>query len=538
MTASSRSAGAVLGSGELGLQICPAPAISTPDSQTVSLGNGANRRRIRIAVYSVTMFLSASLLFWLEPMFSKMVLPVLGGSSAVWSMAMVVFQGLLLTGYLYAHFLTRWLSVRQATAVHIAILAAATLSLPIAIAAGFQSPPVHDVSLWVIALYLASVGLPCFALSANSPLLQAWYARSETEDAANPYFLYRASNFGSFSVLLAYPFLIEPAFALSVQSRLWSVGYGVLALAIAACGAMTWQTPPRSQIRRPIPIARSVTTWREKLIWVALGFVPSGLLVAVTAHIATDVASEPFLWIMPLALYLLSFVFAFSEKPLVPGATMLALQPFAVAWLVVLLLWSGKINWGTALFGHLAAFFVAAMVCQTQLYQRRPPASELTQFYVWMSLGGVLGGSFAALIAPQIFRSVLEYPLLAFAALLVRPGIWTTSQAVWIRDAILVAVLATVPAIFFSLVGAPAGKFVIGVMVLAGFMAFQDRHPVRLLGLAAILFVATNLYDPLQNTVYRARSFYGAYKVAELNNGKFRVLYHGTTAHGAEQILR
>jgi spermidine synthase len=501
----------------------------------VTRGIGANHRRILVAVYSASIFLSASLLFWLEPMFSKMVLPVLGGSSAVWSVAMVVFQGLLLAGYLYAHLLTRCVNVRQATVIHIAVLAVATLSLPIRIASSFQSPPVHDVSLWVMALFLGSVGLPCFALSANAPLLQAWYAQSKTGDAANPYFLYRASNFGSFAVLIVYPFLIEPSFALSVQSRLWSLGYGALALAIATCGAMIWKAPPQTSVRSPAAISRSATTLREKFIWVALGFIPSGLLVAVTAHIATDVASEPFLWIMPLALYLLTFVFAFCDKPILPGKTMLGLQPFAIAWLAVLLLWSDKINWGIALFGHLAAFFVAAMVCQTRLYQRRPPASELTQFYVWMSLGGVLGGSFAALVAPQIFRSVLEYPLLGFATLLVRPDIWKAPRQVWIKDTSYVALLAA-PAAFLLIFGAPVAYILVTIMALAGAMAFQGSRPVRLLALAAVIFLVTNLYDPLQNTIYRARSFYGAYKVAELNNAKFRVLYHGTTAHGAEQI--
>jgi hypothetical protein len=200
----------------------------------------------------------------------------------------------------------------------------------------------------------------------------------------------------------------------------------------------------------------------------------------------------------------------------------------------MLLLWSERTPWGISLIGHLLAFFVAAMVCQGEMYRRRPEPAQLTQFYAWMAFGGVLGGMFAALLAPQIFPTVLEYPLLALGALMVRPSMWTTPRAVWLKDAAFVAVLAVALTVPFFVLGSPVAYFAVTVMAMAALLAFQGGHPARLLGFGAILLLATNLYDPSQSIVYRARSFYGVYKAVDIDKGKFRVLYHGTTAHGAE----
>jgi hypothetical protein len=487
-----------------------------------------------VALYSVAAFLSAALFFCIEPMFSKMVLPTLGGSAAVWSVAMVVFQGLLLAGYVYAHLLTRHLGLRHAALVHVCVLTAAALFLPIGIANGFGAPPESGVSLWLVALFLASVGMPCFALSANAPLLQAWFTRTGSENAPNAYLLYRASNLGSFAILIAYPFLVEPRFALSEQSHLWSIGYVALVFAIAGCAAMAMRAPAgaagpvREQVQAPAP-------WRRKLQWAVLGFIPSGLLVAVTAHITTDVASGPFLWIMPLAIYLLTFVFAFTDKPLISGRFMLAVQPLMVGVLAQLLLWTSKVDWGLSLAGHLAGFFVAAMVCQDQLYRLRPAPAQLTGFYAWMSLGGVLGGAFAALAAPHLFRSVLEYPLLAFAALLIRPDLLFAPRSVWLKDGAFVAVLAVAVSVSIWALSGNVTYYIACILGLGVVLALQWRNPVRIVGIAAIILGATNLYEP-QHTVYRARSFYGVYRAVDVENGRYRVLYHGTTAHGAERI--
>jgi len=227
--------------------------------------------RLASLVFSGAIFLSASLLFWVEPLFSKMVLPVLGGTSAVWSVAMVVFQGLMLAGYVYAHLLTRYLQLRQALLVHLITLACAALSLPIAIAGGFQTPPQDGLSLWLVGLFLSSIGLPFFALAANAPLLQAWFARSNSQNA---YLLYRASNLGSFLVLLAYPFLIERSIGLDAQSHLWSVGYFALTMAIIASGLLALRAPAlatAAAVRAPVP----AVAWRDRFLWAVLGFIPS-----------------------------------------------------------------------------------------------------------------------------------------------------------------------------------------------------------------------------------------------------------------------
>jgi hypothetical protein len=488
-----------------------------------------------VSLYSATIFLSAALFFCIEPMFSKMVLPTLGGSAAVWSVAMVVFQGLLLAGYVYAHLLTRHLTLRHAAFVHVCVLTAAALFLPIGIAQSFGAPPKSGVSLWLIGLFLASVGMPCFALSASAPLLQAWFARTGPEHGQKAYLLYRASNLGSFAILIAYPFAVEPRLALSEQSHLWSIGYIALVFAIGACAMVAMRAPDAAPLAAPEPL-HIAASWQRKFQWAALGFIPSGLLVAVTAHIATDVASGPFLWIMPLAIYLLTFVFAFTDKPVVSARLMLGVQPLTVAILAQLLLWTSKIDWGLSLAGHLAGFFVAAMVCQGQLYRLRPEPAQLTGFYAWMSLGGVLGGAFAALAAPHLFDRVLEYPILAFAALLVRPDLHSASRSVWVKDGAFVAIVAAVVAVPLLFLSAGVTYFIACVLGLGIVLALQWRHPVRVVGIAAVVLGAINLYEPSQDIIYRARSFYGVYKAVDVENGRYRVLYHGTTAHGAERI--
>ena len=507
---------------------------------------GASRRTASadVAVFAATIFLSAGLLFGLEPMFSKMVLPLLGGSAAVWSTAMAVFQGLLLAGYLYAWLITSRLPLKLAILVHMAVLAAAGFFLPVAVSAAFSSPPQATISLWLVALFLASIGAPFFAVAANAPLLQAWFARTGHADAADPYFLYRASNLGSFAVLIAYPFAIEPEWGLAAQSRLWMAGYVLLALGMIASGAFALRTGPREAAAAPDgAIADAAIPWRRRAEWAVLGFVPSGLLIAVTAQISTDVASAPFLWIVPLALYLLTFVLAFTPRPVIRLEWMLAAQPVAIAAVAVLLFWPGIINWGIALLGHLAAFFIAAMICQALLFRSRPPAAALTEFYAWMSFGGVLGGIFTALIAPHIFDTVLEYPLLILCAFAIRPDVRAAWRASLRRDAAFVTILvALATATYFAAIGIRTDlglKYYAFIAVAAAAsLPFLVRVPLRLMGIAAALLLATSLFPPGQDSVYRGRSFFGAYKVLSRDHGKFHVLYHGTTPHGAEQMTR
>ena len=273
-----------------------------------------------LVVYTMAIFVSALLLFSVQPLFTKMVLPRLGGSPAVWSVAMVFFQSLLLGGYAYAHYLMKLQNRVIPVVVHLALLALALLTLPLSIATGWGEPPTSGYAFWLLGLFAISIGLPFFALAANNPLLQAWFVRTGHPDGPDPYFLYASSNIGSFLALLSYPFLLEPIFTLRTQNLIWTGGYGLLIFLIAGCGVLLLRSPanaaalnmPEDDADAPAP------SWLLRARWIFLAAVPSGLLIAVTAHISTDVAAAPLLWVLPLSLYLLTWVLVFQSRPLLP----------------------------------------------------------------------------------------------------------------------------------------------------------------------------------------------------------------------------
>src|SRR6476660_3327116 len=330
-----------------------------------------------LATFTAAIFVSAALLFMVQPMFTKMVLPRLGGAPSVWSVAIVFFQGALLAGYAYAHWLTRYAPGRASVVIHVVVTIGAVFALPLSIAAGWARPPESGEALWLMGLFTASIGLPFFALAANSPLLQAWFARTDHPAADDPYFLYGASNIGSFLALVSYPSVIEPFVGLKDQAELWSLGFGLFIALLIACGALLWRAPDKSAQRAAADAADPPPTWRDAAFWVALAAVPSGLLVAVTAHISTDVAAVPLLWVLPLALYLLTFVIVFARRPIIPHRLVVAVQPLFIIGLVAV---------------HLAVFFVNALMCHGELARTRPPPQHLTAFYLWMATGGVVGG--------------------------------------------------------------------------------------------------------------------------------------------------
>ena len=492
-------------------------------------------------IFAITLFLSAALLFGVEPMFAKMILPRLGGSAAVWSVAIAFFQTTLLLGYLYAHILTRYFSFITAAAVHFGVLAIALLSLPIAVFPAFHEPPPGGEDIWLIGLFAASVGLPFFAVSATAPLMQAWFARTETKNAQNPYVLYGASNVGSFAALLAYPFLIEPALTLRQQSHWWTMGFIALAVLIAGCASGVLRSDPvpwRREGERVDLVHR--TTARDRASWTLFAFVPAALMVAVTAHIGAEVVSAPFLWVVPLALYLATFVLVFRTREIAVFPVLVRLQPTLTAGVAVFIV-AISIPPQISLVVHLAAFFVAAMVCHQALYRRRPAASDLTSFYLYMSLGGALGGVFAALVAPHLFKTVAEYPILLILALLARPGLFDTPGAVWKKEALpilAVGAAALAPSLLFG--GGVRGQalFLAALVALIVLIQWQAARPIRLIALTALLFALVRVYEPgvAPHAVY-ARSFYGVHKVVDTEDGRARVLVHGTTTHGAERLI-
>ncbi len=496
----------------------------------------ASSFRLLLAAYTTAIFVSAALLFVVQPLFAKMVLPKLGGTPAVWSVAMVFFQTMLLAGYAYAHALTKFVPGRISVVIHLVVTIAAVVALPLGIAAGWGSPPATGPEFWLLGLFAVSIGLPFFALSANGPLLQAWFARTGHPQAKDPYFLYAASNVGSFLALLAYPFVIEPFTRLPQQTMGWTVGFYALIVLLAVCGVFLL----RSRDALPDIAADDAAppTFRDALIWIALAAVPSALLIAITAHISTDVAAAPFLWVVPLALYLATFVIAFQSRPILPHRFVTFIAPIAIILLVVSLALGAADQIVVLIALNLVGFFVLALMCHGELARRRPPARYLTSFYLYLSLGGVIGGVFAGIVAQHLFSWVAEYPLLIVLAALCRPGLaWPRSKveiAAWV--AIIAGAAFALYAAYgwrYEFVESAFNLWVAALLVLAfGF----SHYVLTFAGIIATSLMFVVLFGADAGRRDFVRSFFGVHKVMESDGGQFRILKHGTIEHGAQRI--
>jgi hypothetical protein len=493
-----------------------------------------------LATFAGAILVSAALLFMVQPMFTKMVLPRFGGAPSVWSVAIVFFQTTLLAGYAFAHLLTRYLPGWRSVFVQLAVMLAAVTLLPLAIAVGWERPPAVGEAFWLIGLFTVSIGLPFFALAANSPLLQAWFAGTRHPVAEDPYFLYAASNMGSLLALVTYPVAFEPFMRLTDQAKLWSIGFYVLIVMIAVCGVIAWRFSDRVRgTATNDAVALMPPTWRQAARWIGLAAVPSGLLVAVTAHISTDVAAVPLLWVLPLALYLLTFVIVFSRRPIIPHRLVLAVQPLFVIALVAALLFNkpdrplGTIVGVVVL--HLAVFFVCALMCHGELARTRPASKFLTSFYCWIAVGGVIGGVAVGLIAPHVFNWVAEYPILLALTLLCRPGRAPNSigRGYLFAGLAILASLLIITTIHQVRISEDAYTWIFGVL-LATCTLFW-RMPLPFAALVAFLPLASHNIIDRPRTIF-LRSFYGVAKVGDSPNGQFRVLTHGTTLHGAQRI--
>ena len=498
-------------------------------------------------LFTVTTFVSALLLFSIQPMFAKMVLPVLGGSPSVWAVALCFFQGALLAGYCYAHLVIRLLGARNSGFVHLVVCLLAFVVLPIGLPASWIEPPPGEPYLWQLGLFTVGVGLPFFAVAANAPLLQAWFAATGHPHGRDPYFLYAASNLGSLIALLSYPILLEPAFGLKALSGIWTGGFVVLIvmLVVAFIAVRAGSGNPAGadiatadrQSERPAP------TWSARLSWIGLALVPSALLTAFTTHVTTDVASAPLLWVLPLALYLFTFVLVFRERSLIPMPLLLVAHLASVIGALLVLSQTIREGWFITAGTGLAVFFTSAMVAHRTLYDARPNAAHLTEFYLWMSLGGVLGGLFAALIAPKIFSEVFEYPLLLALSMACRPRALKISFKD--RDELLVLWLLVATGTL-ALIWGPwiAARFDIGfgrygvttAMVAAlglALVAFW-KWPPRQLVMALLMFAAIAFYPSGVKRGEAQRSYFGVYRVGPA--GDYNILMHGTTLHGAQRV--
>ncbi len=490
-----------------------------------------------VILYTCAIFLSAALLFSMQPMFTKMVLPVLGGSPSVWSVAMVFFQSLLLAGYAYAHVVATRLTKRQGALTHLLLLAAAAATLPIALRGGDAPAAGADPSLWLIGVFSLSVGLPFFALSSHGPLLQAWFARSGHARAKDPYFLYAASNIGSFAALLGYPVVIEPFLGLSLQSEKWSIGFIGLAALIAGAGLLGESEKDQAKPEH----AASKLPLSLKAKWTALAFAPSGLLVAVTAHMSTDISSAPLIWVIPLGLYLISFPLAFRAR--------------TSSWdhaSVCVLAWSGAV----ALMGlaagslgalgglimaifHLCFFFASALVCHRALYESRPHGAQLTSFYLCLSLGGMLGGLFAGLAAPLLFSSLAEYPMLIVAAITCTPQALSQLKAMHRQEMLKFTLLFAIGASLLVVIelrtslGLQARLLLLLLIGLPIMINWRLRGRTLLMTALAVVAIL-GLKAFTQGESYR--SFFGVTRIVDGDDGAVRYMMHGSTLHGAIRL--
>lgn len=521
---------------------------------TLDTASGLPADRLTPALFALAIFTSASLVFVVQPMVTKLVLPMLGGSPSVWNTSMVFFQTALLAGYGYAHGLQRIGSIKLQVGIHLALLLLAGLFLPLHINEWLGDPDPSAPIGWLLGTLALSVGAPFAVLSATAPLLQAWYARVRAgyPDGKNPYVLYAASNLGSFLALLSYPIVIEPLTTLSGQRLGWTGGYVAFMLMVVLLAFVVWRR--RLDISaEPAPLERSAPmTWMDKGILILLAAAPSSLMLGVTTHLSTDVASAPFLWVIPLALYLLTFVIAFQNRPWIPLPITLVIQA-AVGAVCVLIVAFRSANWGMAFGVHLTAFFFTTLMCHQLLAARRPAPDRLTEFYLLMSLGGVVGGAFTALIAPTVFNMVWEYPLVLVLVGLARPwgkGPIGRAEVIALVVAGLVALSPILLSAWLNANDGPRGTFhqmfpggigqVAMVMLIpAAICAFLVRDRA-LVFTAILLMIAASAqwiargYD----WSYSERSFFGVMRVANVPDpqmgGDVHVMMHGTTLHGAQ----
>ncbi|HUN81594.1 MAG TPA: fused MFS/spermidine synthase, partial [Phycisphaerae bacterium] len=435
------------------------------------------------------------------------------------------------------------LAPRKQMIVHLCLLGVAALALPIALSSSAEPPAQSNPIPWLLWTLLITAGLPFIVVSASAPILQKWFERSGHALSHDPYFLYAASNVGSLSALLGYPLAVEPHFNLSSQTTIWTTGYLLLIVAFLACGGFAWR---RAKALPSLTIDEDCNApapgWSRRLHWIALAAVPSSLMLGVTTHITTNVAAVPLLWVIPLAVYLLSFILVFARRPVLPHSWCVRSLPYLVVLLGLLFFAPPQeLGWYVIPL-HIIVFFAAAMVCHGELAATRPAPRHLTEFYLWMSFGGVLGGLFNALVAPSVFDAVIEYPIAVIAALMLMPRAKGARGAFWLDlcmplgVAFIAAALVTGMKIFNAPVTYLTMMIVFFVPALLCFQ-FKER-PLRFaLSYAAILLVTASYSRSASGDVQLVeRNFFGVKKVMFSPDHRMKLLAHGTTNHGCQSV--
>jgi hypothetical protein len=507
------------------------------------------------ALFALGTFLGAAVLFLVQPIVARMALPLLGGSPAVWSTCMVFFQAVLLAGYAYAHLLERRCRPRVQTAVHVAVLATGVLFLPMQLSAIFGPSPHGAPVRWLLGTLVASIGFPFFALATTGPLLQRWFHLSGHPEGRDPYYLYAVGNLGSLAALLTYPLVVEPSLGLSAQTLLFSTGYVVFALLMAASAALVWKRARATQQLEETASPGAVVPWRSRLLWVLLAFVPSSALLAVTQYLSTDLAVFPLLWVLPLAVYLTTFILAFSRRSWLPpawwsaGLALAAVGVVASFWVFV-----RPYPWVLFVLHPLALFFLG-MVCHGRLAALRPAPGRLTEYYLWIALGGALGGAFNALAAPLLFRSIAEYPIILLAACLCRPGALRRPRVLdfALPAALALAAIGMPFLVSLGKIESTGGVLAVTVGIPCALAVLFMGRPLRFaLGIGVLLIAARSQTRLSGEVLYAKRDFFGVHRVVRVGGPiyrgvdaegrprsfdvSFHVLYDGATRHGAQSL--
>ncbi|MAH05964.1 MAG: hypothetical protein CL561_10440 [Alphaproteobacteria bacterium] len=515
-----------------------------------------NKTSLYVPVYSLTLILSAVLLFSVQPMFSKMILPLLGGTSQVWNTSMLFFQLCLLAGYAYAHGTTKLLSAKLQAIIHVCLVTAFIISLPFGVDASLEPPYNSDPTFWQIGLMLTTIGGPFFLVSATAPMLQSWFTHSDHKDAHNPYFLYSASNFGSVAALLAYPVLIEPLLNLHNQTMSWMYGYIILIGAFILCAMLIWKSYSEKQSaiqNDEIEDEETKVTWGARVRWLLLAFIPSSLMLGVTTHITTDIASAPLFWILPLTLYILTFVIVFARKPIISNTASIYISCLCIIITVITSIAFKQVHFIPAFIIplNLVTFFFVALACHGSLVNTRPYKTHLTEFYLFMSAGGALGGFFNAIIAPQLMTYPLEYPLvlgLATYAFYIGQqkflfsGLWAKltvpSLITKNSEALCIATFVLVFGITAQFMPHKGIQMAIGLLCgLCLMTTINARKTFAFCAIVLLTFPSFAAYQNLldgNNNILVSRNFFGVKRITE--NNLVRTLFHGTTQHGNQPV--
>jgi len=520
-------------------------------------------------LYAVAIFLSAFLLFQVQPLIAKIILPWFGGSAAVWSAAMVFFQVVLLAGYAYAHFVIRHLREKLQAVVHIALLAISCALLPILPSARWQPSEAGDPTLRILALLAATIGLPYFLLASTTPLLQAWFVRRS--GSGMPYRLFALSNFGSMLALISFPFVVEPRLTSHQQAYTWSALYVLFAVwcgyaaytggtsgtsvaGSAAPGLSAESVSPESPSTSGEPGDSGPPSFAEMALWAALSACASTLLVSVTNHLSQNVAPIPLLWVVPLSLYLATFILAFESDRIYQRWIFVPLLAPALGGMAYMI-WaaSGNLHIRRLIPGFAVGLFICCMLCHGELARRRPAPRFLTLFYLMISLGGAIGGIFVALIAPRVFSTYLELQVgLVACAILAAIVLWNATVpkgGAWVLRAALAigAVMLARPAWFHLPFEFHRDllMYAIPAFVLLGSLTISKLGPwplraVLVIGAGALTgYLARSEHDERKGYRLSERNFYGELRVKDEAAVHFpteRLLFHGTIKHGSQVL--